>query len=48
MIENVVQFWCETDAEYNDAKMIQAQHDEMDPKHETLPRVVVIDCRTKY
>ena len=48
MIENVIQKWCETDKEYQEAMQMQKSYDELDPKHENLPHVVVIDCRYKY
>ena len=48
MIENTIQKWCETDTQFNEAKQMQKAYDELDPKHEHLPHVVVIDCRTKY
>ena len=48
MIKNVIQKWCETDTQYNEAMKMQKAYDELDPKHENLPHVVVLDCRTKY
>lgn len=48
MNQDKLQKWCNTDAEYEEAKKLQAQYDALDPKHEKLPRVVVIDCRERY
>ena len=48
MDKNYIQKWCESDTEYNEAKKLQEQYDTLDPKHEKLPHVVVIDCREKY
>jgi len=39
---------CYTDKEYNEAKALQEQYNTVDPKHETHPRIIVIDCRTHY
>ena len=48
MNTKTVQKWCETNTEYFEAKALQQKNEELDPKHETLPRIIVIDCRTKY
>lgn len=48
MLENIIQKWCNTETEYQAAMELQAQYDALDPKHEKLPRVVVIDCRERY
>ena len=48
MIENVIQKWVSTDKEFEEAKKLQKEYDERDPKHEHLPYVRVIDCRTQY
>ena len=48
MIPNTIQKWCYTDTEYNEAKQLQTKHNELDPQHKELPKVVVIDCRERY
>ena len=47
MLTNIIQKWCYSDTEYKEAMELQRVHDELDPKHENLKRVVVIDCRDK-
>ena len=43
-----IQKWCYTDAEYEAAMKMQQSHDNLDPKHEKLARIIVIDCRERY
>lgn len=45
---NSEQLWCYTDAEYDKAKLYQSQVEAVDPKHEHLPKIIVIDCRQQY
>lgn len=46
-IRNTIQKWCYTDAQYNEAMALQRSYDERDPKHEKLPHIMVVDCRTQ-